>query len=87
MLAVTLVAADAPSLHQHRETNPAWFDEECPSVRLAVAWSDPGSLPVVDGVHPVPPGDVVVAATAIGPLRRFLVSLGPRGPPPASPLL
>ncbi len=81
ILGVTLVVVDAPSVHQHRDTGPAWYDEECPSLRLAVAWSDPGILPVADDVRPIPPVDVVVPATPARLLHRSLLSTGPRGPP------
>jgi hypothetical protein len=83
MLSLTLVVVDAPSLHQHRDTGPAWYDEECPSLRLAVAWSDPGMLPVVD-VQAIPPVNVVIPATPAGLLRLSLLSTGPRAPPIAS---
>jgi len=78
------VTVDAPSLHQHRDTGPAWYDEECPSLRLAVAWSDPGMLPVVDDVQPLSHVDVVVPAPPSGLLRLSLLSTGPRAPPIAA---
>jgi hypothetical protein len=84
MLSLTLVTVDAPSLHQHRDTGPAWYDEECPSLRLAVAWSDPGMLPVVDDVQPLSHVDVVVPAPPSGLLRPSLLSTGPRAPPIAA---
>jgi hypothetical protein len=81
VLGAALVAVDAPSLHQHRDTGPAWYDEECPSVRLAVAGSEPGVVPVVDTGHAIPPMDVVVPVTPAELLRRSLRPPGPRGPP------
>jgi hypothetical protein len=81
VLGLTLVVVDTPSVHQHRDPGPAWYDEECPSLRLALAWSDPGIRPAVDDVQPIAPVAVVVPAVAAGPLRLALVSTGPRGPP------
>jgi hypothetical protein len=81
ILGLTLVVVDVPSLHQHRDPGLAWYDEECPSLRLAVAGSDPGVLPVVDTGHAVPPVDVVAPASPAAPIHRSLRSPGPRAPP------
>jgi hypothetical protein len=84
ILSLTLVVVDAPSLHQHRDTGPAWYDEECPSLRLAVVWRDPGMLPVVEQVHAIAPVDAAVSATPAGLLRGSFPPTGSRAPPIAS---
>jgi hypothetical protein len=81
ILGLTLVAVEAPSLHQHRDSGPAWYDEECPGLRLAVASTDPGVLPVVDQVHAVAPVDSAVPATPAQVLRGCLSPTDPRAPP------
>jgi hypothetical protein len=82
ILSLTLVV-DA-SLHQHRDTGPAWYDEKCPSLRLAVVERDPGMLPVVEQVHPIAPEDAAVSVTPAELLRGSLPPAGPRAPPIAS---
>jgi len=81
MLGVTLLVVDAPSLHHHQDAGPAWYDEECPSLRVAIAGSSPGILPVVNTGHPIPLVDVVPPATPAELVRPSLRSPGPRGPP------
>jgi hypothetical protein len=81
ILGLTLVAVEAPGLPQHRDLGPAWYDEECPAHRLAVASTDPGLLPVVDQVHVVAPADSVVPATPADVLRGSSSPTDPRAPP------
>jgi hypothetical protein len=84
ILSLMLVVVDAPSLHQHRDTGPAWYDEECHALRLAVAWRDPEMLPVVEQVHAIAPVYVAVSATPPGLLRGSFLPTSPRAPPIAS---
>ena len=48
---------EAPVLHAHRAQEPALYDEECPTARLATGASNPGlgprPLPAVGGPMPV----------------------------------
>jgi hypothetical protein len=81
MLGLTLVVVDVPRLHQHRDPGLAWYDAECPSLRLAVAGSDPGMLPVVDTGQAVPPVDMVVPVAPSERHRPSLRSPGSRAPP------
>ncbi|HEV8309738.1 MAG TPA: hypothetical protein VGW35_18905 [Methylomirabilota bacterium] len=84
IFSLMLVAVEAPAVHQHHDAGPAWYDEECPSVRLAAGPGEPGLLPALDLAQPIPVVDLRVPAPPRGALDISVLSLSTRGPPIAT---
>lgn len=40
LFAISVIAVDAPVVHDHEDGAPAWYNEECPLSRLALGVGD-----------------------------------------------
>jgi hypothetical protein len=84
LMALTIVAAEAPLIHGHTDEEPGWYDQECPLSRLAAGL--PG-LPAVESdpqASRVPVGDQQRPADCHHPRQLGPFGCEARGPPRAS---
>ena len=81
ILTLTLVAAAAPVVHQHRGDAPALYDADCPLSQLAASWSEVGVARVVDLIQPLPALDLALPSTSGDGSATLELPFSPRGPP------
>ena len=81
ILALTLVTAAAPVVHQHRGDAPAFYDADCPLSQLAASWSEVGLAPAVDLIQPLLALDVGLPWTPGDGSATLELPFSPRGPP------
>ncbi len=80
-LTLTILAVGAPTLHEHRATGPALYDDECPLAQLGARGTEVGLPRVVDLIAPLLPVEIVLSAAPIASSGVSRLSSGPRGPP------
>ena len=83
LLALAVLAADVPVVHQHTGSEPGLFNEECPLARLAAGTGARALAPVPDLPGPAPAVNVALPAWTPVPASLPLLALGARAPPPA----
>jgi len=81
ILTLTLLAAGAPALHEHRAAESALYDDECSLSLLGASWIEVGLPRVVALITPLLPVGITLLATPRGSSEAPLPPSGPRGPP------
>jgi len=83
VLALALVAATAPPLHEHRANIPTLHDDECALARLSANGPEIGPSPVVDLVVPLPLAGVALLQPPPDASDAAHQASASRGPPTA----
>lgn len=80
-LTLMLLTVEAPTLHEHRATEPALYDDECPLAQLGCRGMEVGLPRVVDLIAPLLGVEIVLPAAPRASFGVLHLSFGPRGPP------
>ena len=83
VLALALVAATAPPLHEHRADAPALHDNECALAQLAAGGPEIGFPPVVDLVAPLSSTGLAFLPPPLDAANAEHLVSASRGPPMA----
>jgi hypothetical protein len=80
-VSLTLMAAEAPVLHEHSGDTPGFYDEACPLAQLVASSSVVGLTGRVDLGYPSPAVDLLALPARPAASAIDASPFEPRGPP------
>jgi hypothetical protein len=83
-LALILMTAEAPVLHQHSGDAPALYDDVCPLSQLSAGGNEVGLARPLELTQPFTAIGLVGLPASAGGSTRSVLPFEPRGPPSAA---